>query len=414
LPIVLPSDKITVVYLEGVLMGRFKAASRQVLSITISSYVMMAMYAILLNMIGELLPSIIDEYKLSLYQGGLLQTFFNIGGIAALFGMLYFSDRIRKSRLVYNSFLLTSLTLLLIGFFTKSYIFLSASFIILGGTTKVFDVSVNAFVNDINTRGREFFLQFLHVTFGIGAVLGPIYASIMISEYSWKAAFWILGLAYAALLMVSIFTMLGNCSKAECEHGTRKPDSMHILHILKNPQVWIMTFGAACFSGAYVGFVTWFPSYADTVSEDFGRLSGVLLSLFFMGYVLSRAIASIILTMKNARFLILLTSILGGLAFLMAFVIEQPWAYYVFLISAGFFAGATLPMIIFVACSNFPNNTGGVTTILYLGISVSAMFIPVLMGLIGDKSGIADAMPVPAILLFASTAVSLLLKKPRA
>jgi fucose permease len=150
------------------------------------------------------------------------------------------------------------------------------------------------------------------------------------------------------------------------------------------------------------------------VSEDFGRLSGVLLSLFFMGYVLSRAIASIILTMKNARFLILLTSILGGLAFLMAFVIEQPWAYYLFLISAGFFAGATLPMIIFVACSNFPNNTGGVTTILYLGISVSAMFIPVLMGLIGDKSGIADAMPVPAILLFASTAVSLLLKKPRA
>ncbi|MBN2882895.1 MAG: hypothetical protein JXN10_05160, partial [Clostridia bacterium] len=75
---------------------------------------------------------------------------------------------------------------------------------------------------------------------------------------------------------------------------------------------------------------------------------------------------------------------------------------------------ATLPMIIFVACSTFPNNTGGVTTILYMGISVSAMLIPVLMGVIGDKSGIGAAMPVPAILLFASTIVSLLLKKRNA
>ncbi|MBN1623848.1 MAG: MFS transporter, partial [Clostridia bacterium] len=362
----------------------------------------------------ELLPSIIDEFNLSLYQGGLIQTFFNIGGIIALFAMLYFSDLIKKSKLVYYSFLLTSVTLLLIGIFTKSYFFLGLSFALLGGTTKVFDVSVNAFVNDINTKGREFFLQFLHVTFGIGAVLGPVYASLMISRYSWKTAFWVLGLTYAALLSVSIFTMLRHSKEVEFNHGAKNTSSIHILHILKNPQVWIMTFGAACFSGAYVGFVTWFPSYADTISDEFGLLSGIILSLFFMGYVLSRAIASMILTMKNARFLILITSLLGGFSFLLAFVLAQPWTYFVFLISAGFFAGATLPMIIFVACSTFPNNTGGVTTILYMGISVSAMLIPVLMGVIGDKSGIGAAMPVPAILLFASTIVSLLLKKRNA
>lgn len=392
-------------------MGRFKAANRQVFSVTLSSYVMMALYAVLLNMIGELLPSIINEFNLSLYQGGLIQTFFNIGGITALFAMLYLSDKIRKSRLVYYSFLLTSLLLVLIGIFTKSYVFLGLSFIILGGTTKIFDVSVNAFVNDINTKSREFYLQFLHVTFGIGAVLGPVYASFMISLNSWRMAFWILGVAYAVLLSISISTMLRSSREVEYNHGVKNTGSLHIFHIVKNPQVWIMTFGAACFSGAYVGFVTWFPSYADTISAEFGFLSGLVLSLFFMGYVFSRAIASMILTMKNARFLILITSFLGGVSFYLAFALAQPWAFFVFLISAGFFAGATLPMIIFVACSYFPNNTGGVTTILYMGISVSAMLVPVLMGIIGDKSGIAAAMPVPAILLFASTAVSLLLKK---
>ena len=396
---------------SGVIMGRYKAVNSKVFSTTISSYIMMALYAVLLNMIGELLPSIINEFNLSLYQGGLIQTFFNIGGIAALFAMLYMSDKIRKSRLVYYSFLLTSITLLLIGVLTKSYIFLGVSFVILGGTTKVFDVSVNAFVNDINTKSREFYLQFLHVTFGIGAVLGPVYASFMISQDSWRMAFWILGLSYAVLLLISVFTMLRHSKEVEYRHGEKNVDSIHIFYILKNPQVWIMTFGAACFSGAYVGFVTWFPSYADTISVEFGLLSGLLLSLFFMGYVLSRAIASMILTMKNARFLILTTSFLGGLSFYVAFAVAEPWAFFVFLISAGFFAGATLPMIIFVACSYFPNNTGGVTTILYLGISVSAMLVPVLMGLIGDESGIGAAMPITAYILFISTAVSFLLKR---
>ncbi len=392
-------------------MGRFKATNSRVFSITVTSYIMMALYAVLLNMIGELLPSIIDEFNLSLTQGGLIQTFFNIGGVTALIAMLYFSDIIKKSKLVYNSFLLTSIVLLVIGFFTESYLFIGLSFVILGGTTKIFDVSVNAFVNDINTRSREFFLQFLHVTFGIGAVLGPVYASIMISHYSWKTAFWFLGVIYAALLLISIITLLNHSKEVEHDHGTKNIGSVHILHIFKNPQVWIMTFGAACFSGAYVGFVTWFPSYADSISVELGLLSGFILSLFFMGYVVSRAIASIILTMKNARFLILITSLIGGFSFLFAFIIAQQWAYFIFLISAGFFAGATLPMIIFVACSNFPNNTGSVTTILYIGIAVAAMLVPFLMGIIGDKSGIASAMPVPAILLFASTAVSLLLKK---
>lgn len=392
-------------------MGRFKSANKQVFSITMTSYAMMALYAVLLNMVGELLPSIITEFNLSLSQGGLLQTFFNIGGIIALFTMLYFSDKIRKSKLVYFSFLLTSLTLLIIGIFTKTYAFLGFSFAILGATTKVFDVSVNAFVNDINTKSREFYLQFLHVTFGLGAVIGPVYASFMISVDSWKTAVWILGLSYTFLLALSLFTMIKPSGVVEHNHGAVNHRSMKMLHILKNPQVWVMTFGAACFSGAYVGFVTWFPSYADTISIDFGLLSGVILSLFFLGYVVSRAIASIILTLKNARFLIITTSFLGGLSFLAAFLISQPWAFFVFLISAGFFAGATLPMIIFIACSSFPNNTGGVTTILYIGISVSAMLVPVLMGIIGDKTGIASAMPVTAYILFASTLVSFLLRR---
>ena len=102
---------------------------------------------------------------------------------------------------------------------------------------------------------------------------------------------------------------------------------------------------------------------------------------------------------------------MGGLTFIIAFLISQTWAFFTFMPLAGFFAGATLPMIIFVACTIFPNNSGGVTTILYIGISVFAMFIPYVMGIIGDSYGIAEAMPVVSYLMFIAALASLLIRK---
>ncbi len=393
-------------------MSRYKPANKNVLSATLSSFVLMALYAVLLNMVGELLPSIMDEYGLSMSQGGLLQTTFNIGGAATLIGMLYFSDKVRKSKLVYYSFIITSVALAAAGVYTGSYVMLLIAFAVLGSSTKVFDVSVNAFVSDINTRGREFFLQLLHMSFGIGAVLGPAYASFMImNDYGWKSALWFLAAVYAIVLLSSFFTMMKPSAIIEKDHKSINHKSLKILSLLKNPQVWILFAGAACFSGAYVGLVTWFPSYAERLPGSIGPLSGIILSSYFLGFVISRGIASFILTISNARFLIIMTSFIGGLAFITAFLIAQPWAFFVFLILAGFFAGATLPMIIFVACVSFPNNTGGVTTILYIGISITAMLVPYLMGVIGDIFGIEKAMPIVAYLMFIAAISSLLLKK---
>ncbi|MCK5757625.1 MAG: MFS transporter, partial [Clostridiales bacterium] len=341
-------------------MNKFQAKSKNVLMTTITSYILMALYAILLNMIGELLPEIMSDYNLTMSQGGLLQTVFNIGGIVALLCMLYFSDRIRKSKLIYYGFLITSVSLAFIGLFTNSYLLLLFSFVILGSSTKVFDVSVNAYVNDINTKGREFFLQMLHTSFGIGAVLGPAYASFMIiSNFGWKTAFWFLGAIYLFVLFISIYTMLKPSSEIEKNLVHHKHKALGIMSLIKNPQVWILFIGAGCFSGAYVGMVTWFPTYAKSLPGKAGALSGLILSIFFFGYVISRGIASFILTTKNARFLIILTSLMGGVTFIIAFLISQTWAFFTFMPLAGFFAGATLPMIIFVACTIFPNNSGG-------------------------------------------------------
>lgn len=393
-------------------LSRFKSAGRDVFITTINAYVLMALYAVLLNMIGELLPAIMEDFNLTMSQGGLLQTLFNIGGIFTLLGMLYFADKIRKSKLVYFGFLVTAIALAAAGLLVKSYPFLLLSFVVLGSSTKVFDVAVNAFVNDINTKGREFFLQMLHMSFGIGAVFGPAYASFMIiNNYGWETAIWFLALIFAVMLVISIFTMMIPSGEIERQLTHHRHKALGLISLIKNPQVWVLFIGAGCFSGAYVGIVTWFPTFAKTLPGRSGALSGVILSVFFFGYVISRGIASFILTVKNARILIIVTSFMGGLLFLLSFLAPQTWVFFTLMPMAGFFAGATLPMIIFVACTIFPNNSGGVTTILYIGISVFAMIVPYLMGVIGDEFGIAASLPIVSYLMFTAAFVSLFIRK---
>ncbi|MDX1358525.1 MAG: MFS transporter, partial [Clostridia bacterium] len=241
----------------------------------------------------------------------------------------------------------------------------------------------------------------------------PVYASFMIiRNYGWKTAVWFMAVVYAVFLFISAFTMMKPSKVIEKDHRDRSKHALGLPMLFKAPQVWILFIGAGCFSGAYVGVVTWFPTYAKSLPGKAGVLSGLILSIFFFGYVISRGIASFILTVRNAKLLIILTSLMGALSFIIAFLIGRTWAFFTFMPIAGFFAGATLPMIIFVACTVFPNNSGGVTTILYIGISAFAMFIPYVMGVIGDNLGIAAAMPVVSYLMFLAAAVSLLIRNP--
>lgn len=395
-------------------MGKYKSTDKNVLMSTLSSYIFMVLYAILLNIVGEVLPSIIDEFNLTMAKASLLQMLFNLGGFVVLIWMLRFSDRIRKSRLVYYSFLITSITMVVFGLFTNSFLLLLIAFAILGSTTKVFDVSINAFVNDINTNGREFFLQMLHMTFGIGAVIGPVYASFIIkNNFGWRTSLWSLGLIYALFLLMSLFTIIKPSSKIETIESKNNRNRLNIRVLLKDPRIWILFIGAGCISGTYAGLITWFPAYAKSISAEIGALSALMLSTYFIGSVFSRATASFILNEKNARHMIILSSFFGGIMLLSAFIISQSWAFFLFFIIAGFFSGATLPMIISVTCVAFPYNSGGATTILYIGITIFAMIVPYIMGIIGDNVGLAKAMPLIAYLMLFAAGVSFMIQKPR-
>src|SRR5690554_3274693 len=78
-------------------------------------FLLNAVYAISTTMMGPLMPRIIDQYGITLSQGGLFVSAKSIGGILAIVIGIFVSDRLSKSRLLSLAFLAFGLGLFLVG-----------------------------------------------------------------------------------------------------------------------------------------------------------------------------------------------------------------------------------------------------------------------------------------------------------
>ena len=158
-------------------------------------YALMTIYAISITMIGPMMPHIIDEYGLRLSQGGLILTFQSIGGILAIIIGGIIADAVKKPLLILASYLSFGLALFIVGYIS-SFPVLLVIFFIFGAGTRISDTVLNAYVSDIHTARRGVFLNLLHTFFGVGALLGPIYARYLLEQgMPWNRVFSFLGLA---------------------------------------------------------------------------------------------------------------------------------------------------------------------------------------------------------------------------
>ena len=171
-------------------------------------YLLMFVYAFSMTMIGPLMPDLVGHYRISLASGGLLVTFMSAGGVAAMLLGGALSDRASKARLIALCFLAYGLVLLLAGRGPRLGL-LYVLFFALGASTRYMDVLANALVADVHADHKERALSLLHAIFGIGALVGPLYARLLAdSTGSWTNAYTLLGAVGLAVLALGFPLLL--------------------------------------------------------------------------------------------------------------------------------------------------------------------------------------------------------------
>ncbi len=382
------------------------SASKADLILTMTLNVLMLFYAMSLTMLGPLMPSIIEQYKLQLSQAGLISTFQSIGGLifTILGGIL--ADYIKKSRLIGLTFFTYSVSLLALAF-APTYAVVLALFFTLGASTRMLDVVLNAYVSDINPNRRGFHLTLLGISFGIGGLLGPLFSTVFRnSGLKWYNTFLILGITCTLITVVYII-VLNRTKREEKLNITTK--AANYLELLLSPKLLVLCLIMFIFSGYQSGISIWMPMYMEKSLMAKPFLSGLTVSLYYIGTILGRVLFTIFFKEHQAKNLIVFGSFTGGIVLLSGIIAGSSGLMAVTSGVSGLLTCAVLPLTITFACNYYPENSGAVSAIILVNSVLSWMVFPWLIGLIADNSSFQMGMLITGFSLILTFLLALTL-----
>lgn len=365
-------------------------------------YLMTMMSAATMTMIGPIMPRIITEHGLELSQGGLIMTLQSIGGVGSIILGGIIADFVKKSRLIFVSFFILGLSLLLL-LYVANFTIILAVFFLFGAANRLFDSISNAYMSDIHLTNKALYLNLMHTIFGIGAFAGPIYAGYLLDRgISWNRVFSYMGIACIifALLMplITSYGLSGNKSITRNAVSYGNP-LRHFTVFRDNTLIWPLCLIMLLYMGHQSILVTWIPMFMKINMAASTTLTGVALSSLWLGIMLGRLICSYLTYKIPVIKLLMIGSLLGGIILGLGFLSQSIVLLILALGFSGLLSGATIPLIVTIACERYPSHTGSATSLIFLSGAFSMMIFPWFAGKIADKISFGSAMSLSWITL---------------
>ncbi len=371
----------------------------------------------LTNILGPIIPDIIDSFELSLGLAGFLPfSFFVAYGVMSIpSGMLV--ERYREKKVMLAAFALAaigSLLFVLMPGFSMAML----SLFLIGSGMAMLQV---AFSPLLRAAGGEehfaFFSVLGQLVFGLASFISPhvytylvtnmgpgsnpnalisLMESIVPAELNWLSLYWIFGLLAVSMILILLASRFPKVALNEDE----KAGSWQIhRELFRNKTVILFFIGIFCYVGTEQGIATWMSEFlsqyhgvnpqaegAQAVSWFWGTMTlGALLGLILLKFFDSQ---KLLMAFTTAAMICLSFALLGNVQI----------ALYAFPLM-GFFLSIMWSVIFSLALNSVEKHHGSFAGILCSAIIGGAIF-PLVIGALGDGVGLKIAL----ILLFVSLA----------
>lgn len=362
----------------------------------------------LTNIIGPLVPQIIEDFDLSLTLVALLPfAFFIAYGIMSIpAGMLI--EVLGEKRVMVIAFLVAFSGALLFALL-PSYLIAVGSLFLIGSGMAMLQVVINPLLRAAGGEENFAFNSVIgQLFFGLASFLSPLVYSYLVlnigndgqgallqvldsvvpSELPWVSLYWIFAVISLAMIVV---ISLSKIPKVELQDDERPgPLKVH-LDLLKDKTVIAFFFGIFCYVGAEQGVANWISEFlssnhgydpqtvgATTVSRFWGLMTaGTLLGLLLLKILDSKIV---LVTFTSGAMIALTVALFGsGEMALIAFP------------AIGFLSAVMYPIIFSLALNSVAENHGSFSGILVTGIFGGAV-VPLIVGSLGDAFGLRTGM----------------------
>jgi len=363
----------------------------------------------LTNILGPIIPDIIQSFELSLGLAGFLPfAFFLAYGVMSIpSGILV--ERYQEKRVMMAAFVISS-----IGAFQfammPTFVVAMLSLFMIGVGMAMLQVAINPLLRQAGGKEHFAFNSVLgQLCFGAASFLSPqVYSYLVVSlsqqqvesswlgrlqsvvpqDMAWVSLYWVF--AIVSLLMVVIISLF-RLPKVEPSEDEQVGQLAIYRQLFSNRTVLMYFFAIACYVGTEQGVANWMSQYlssyhgidpqlegADVVSYFWGLLTvGCLLGLLLLKVLDSKVV---LMTFTGLSMLTLIIALFGDLdTALIAFPL------------VGFFLSVMWSVIFSLALNSLNSHHGAVSGILCTGI-VGGALVPLIVGNLAEVVGLRWAM----------------------
>lgn len=361
------------------------------------------------NILGPIIPDILNSFDLSIGLAGFLPfAFFVSYGVASIpSGVLV--EKYREKRILLLAFLLAFMGALLFALMPTFAVALLSLFII-GIGMAMLQVVINPLLRvaggDVNFAFNSVLAQLF---FGGASFLSPmLYSYFVMNVHSgktsnfiieimnkivpqalkWVSLYWVFALV--ALLMVLIIKMV-KFPEVELKEDERIDTGKSFKELLKNRYVLLFFLGIFSYVGTEQGIANWTSKFLQVYhGVDPATVGASVISYFWGLLTIGCFLGLILLKIFDSRRVLILFTIGAIISLLIGLFGSLSLALIAFPLT-GFFASVMWSIIVSLALNSVKNHHGTFSGILCTGIAGGA-FVPLIIGGLGEIFGLRLAM----------------------
>ena len=366
--------------------------------------------SLITNILGPLIPDIIDSFNLSLTLVALLPfSFFIAYGVMSIPSSMLI-ETYKEKPIMFISFIITFL-----GAFTfaliHTYIVAIFSLFVIGISFAMLQVAINPLLRV--SGGEEHFAfnsVMAQLIFGAASFISPrVYSylvqnidkhsvdvNIILASLSmvvpknlpWISLYWVF--TFIALLMIIVIAV-SKFPKVFRTADERVGAWKTHVELFKSPMVILYFFGIFCYVGSEQGVANWMSQFLNTYHNYDPQVVGANAVSWFWGLMTAGCLLGLLMLklFDSRRVLIVFTS--AAILSLTVAIFGPGWIALVAFPLIGFFASVMWSIVFSLALNSMVKCHGSFSGILCTGIAGGAI-ISLLIGWLGDQLGLRVGM----------------------
>jgi len=357
------------------------------------------------------------QFGIDSTQQGFLTTIQCIGGMGVSLLCVFFGEKMNKRWMIGFGIVLLCAGSLATAFGTN-YMQVLLFALVAGVGYTFMDIMENATAVEVFGDRSKTALPTLHMTFGIGAMVGPYFFVTSIVDpnvsSSFAKPFLIVAFAGVAVFVLFLIASRRMFGKSKTQKAINAVGAQHPGEIFKHPAVWIMLAAGVLYFSFQRGVMTWYPTYMYVTAHVDFQNSGLALTLFLVGSLACRIASPFLFNRFSILKMTITMTFLCG-AFMITSIALAPVAVglaEVFVVAGGIMQGAFVAAFVFLICQMFPGKSASASSVVLIAINIAGILTPLWMAsLAGQANDFTAPIYIVCAMLFGSAGVIALAHK---